>query len=176
MMIQKSTLVLCDTCIILEAFRLNVWDNLVKEYNIVVSETIVNETKYYTDISGNDISINLNLYKEVIAIVSKTPSEVSKFTSDTDNGFDASYLEKFDPGETELLCHLYENRMADILICSSDHITFKTLGKLLMSDKGISLEELLTRKGLHKKLDYQYTKNFREQVSKAGFANFTLPK
>ena len=84
--------------------------------------------------------------------------------------FDPSYFERLDPGELESLVHLVNTAEKGLLclLCSSDEIVFKVLGRLHRSDQGISLEEVLQVIGLGRKLPPQYTRSFREACTRKG--------
>lgn len=163
----KSKLILCDTCVIIEAFRLGIWDALINGYTIIVSQTVVEETMWYLSDSGSRISINLKSYisNGKIQVIDPTSGDLGSFLSR--HKFKPDYLERMDPGELSLLCFL--DKTQDDIICSGDEIVFRVLGKLRCSDKGISLEELLQNIGLTKKIRIQFTKKFRINCSSKGF-------
>lgn len=58
----KSTPILFDTGVIIEAFRLNAWEALISNYNIVISQTVVDEVLYFDDNSGKRHKIELTRY------------------------------------------------------------------------------------------------------------------
>jgi hypothetical protein len=124
--IPKLTLVLCDTCVIIEAFRTNSWELLIKEHDIVISEIIKKETKYYK-VSGKKHKIDLSNYDNVRCI-SQTSSDLSAFRDD----FNCFNIDKLDDGETELLSYLYNNKdIQNMQICSGDAVVFRILERHL---------------------------------------------
>jgi hypothetical protein len=163
----KSKLILCDTCVIIEAFRLGIWDALINSYTIIVSQTVVEETMWYLSDSGNRIPIDLNSYASngKIQVIDPESRDLESFLSR--HKFNEYYSQRMDPGELSLLCFL--DKTQDDIICSGDEIVFRVLGKLCCSDKGISLEELLKNIGLTKKISIQFTKKFRISCSSKGF-------
>lgn len=56
----------------------------------------------------------------------------------------------------------------DYLISSDDAIVFRLLGNLGRRDQGVSLEEILQKIGLGRKVEWQYSKAFREKYTKEG--------
>ncbi|MFH0807443.1 MAG: hypothetical protein V2A57_03410 [Elusimicrobiota bacterium] len=168
-MLSKSTLVLCDTCVIIGAFGTDSWPALVSGYDIVVSQTIIAETLWYPDNNGRKRAINLTPYVAggKIKVIDPPVSELVKFASE----FDISYAERMDPGELSLLCFLFSQSAQEILICSGDEIVFKVLGRHRRSAQGISLEELLQKTGFNKPLRDQFKKDFRENCSSKGFTD-----
>ena len=82
--------------------------------------------------------------------------------------FDATYLERLDPGEAESLAYMLNSEQG-YLISSADSIVYKVLGNLNMGEQGISLEEILQTIGHGRSgLTWQYSKGFREKYTKEG--------
>ena len=54
------------------------------------------------------------------------------------------------------------------MISSGDAIVFRVLGNLGRGDEGLSLEEILQQIGLGRKLDWPYSRAFREKYTKDG--------
>jgi hypothetical protein len=54
------------------------------------------------------------------------------------------------------------------LICSADGIVFGVLGRTGRAGQGISLEEILSQIGLGRKLEWQYTKHYKEMFTQMG--------
>ena len=165
-MIPRSISVLCDTCVIIEAFRTNSWKSLMERCTIVISEIIKNETKYYKDDSGNKRKIDLSTYSN-ISCISRPYSDLLKFMSD----FNLFNVDKLDEGEAELLSYLYSNKdKSNIRICSGDAIVFKILGrdlKLGGSERCVSLEELLPE-NKKSSLRRQFKKIFKDEKIQEG--------
>lgn len=51
---------------------------------------------------------------------------------------------------------------------AADGAVFRVLGLLGKGEQGISLEEILKEVGLHKKVEWEYTKKFREKHTRMG--------
>ncbi len=165
-MTSKYQIILCDTCVIIELFRLNLWESFISIFDVAISGTIVEESMYYIDNQKQKHSIDLKIY-----INSKKIKEVSvssKSIEDFYKDFDPSYQDRLDLGELELLSYLFNNKSENIKICSADGIVFKILGRKLMSEKGISLEELLINKFPKKQIRMQFTKKWKEQYLQEG--------
>lgn len=60
---------------------------------------------------------------------------------------------------------------ADYLISSGDAIVYRVLGNLGRSEQGVSLEEILQKIGLGRKVGWQYSKTFREKYTTEGEAD-----
>ena len=163
---KKSELVLLDANIIIELFRLGLWDKIIDRFHISLSRTVAEtEVKYFEDSESNRHYIDLNKFIEesLISVFDVPASKVLKFKSE----FDPTYVDRLDPGETESLIYLLENE-ADCVICSADSIVFKILGNLNKEDSGISLDEIFQMAGFTVQVAYQYSKGFRERYSRLG--------
>ena len=166
---SKSQLVILDAGIVIEAFRTNSWPALIQRYAIVLSRTVVGEALFYKDASGTRVPIKLEPYELAgqISVIDIPVAELDGFLKQ----FDPTYIERLHAGELESLCYLLNHTGAAGQISSADSIVFKVLGKLRISDRGVSLEELLRAIGAPKPLAEKYTKTFRERWSREGFSD-----
>lgn len=162
----RSRLLLIDTCVVIEAHRLDVWQALLSQCEVVLPETVVGETilvaREYDDIS-------LQLEKEIEEGLIQAPSL---------NASDLAVVcrrcppfpGKIDPGELECLAYLLNDTAARSLICSSDAVVFRYLAWAQLAERGISLEEVLRAIGLGPPLAFKLTKAFRDRWTQKGFA------
>ena len=160
----KFNLLLLDTCVILELFRLGIWDDFLKQCDVHVSALIMDEARFYEDDDGDKHTIDWTKYTGTLTVHDVNVSDLLLLT----DPFGPEILEKLDPGEAELLavlCNSFHNHK----ICSSDAIVFRVLGASKRSGQGVSLEEILGQIGLTKALAWQYTKKFRDYWTKMGF-------
>ena len=158
---------LLDAGPIMKLFELGIWDSFIKHCDVTISQTVANEAKYASQ-EFLDILIDIELYKEkgFIKIVDLDPSIVKTFY----NKFDLQYKAIIHDGEKETLAFLCICS-DDYRLCAADGAVFRVLGLLGKADKGISLEEILTQIGMWKKLEWQYTKKFREKYTLLGQAD-----
>ena len=166
-MASRSRLLLFDTGIIIQAFRLGIWDALVSHYHIITSEIVVEEAKFFIDDSGVRHIIELLPYvvSKAIQVEDVSLSELKTFK----NTHDPVYFERLDLGELSLLCLLFKKGYEEALISSGDGIVYRILGKRRCSERGISLEELAAKIGVNKKFPDQFRKKFREDYASRGF-------
>jgi hypothetical protein len=148
---------------------LGLWDVLVKQCEIHLSQTVVAESDYFEDSAGERHDIDLVPYIQDgrIQVFSHSAADLQKFKS----SFDSMYLEKLDPGETESLVHLLSRESEDLFLCSGDAIVFRVLGNLQIAEQGISLEEIFDRFGWRRSLAPCFTKSWRQQWSQTGLAD-----
>jgi len=162
----RSRLVLFDANVVIWLFRLGIWDRVIEQCDVYVSETIIDEeAHFYLTEDEQRRDLDLHPYVEAGRITSfaVTMSRVAAFGAQ----FDPVYLEKLDPGETESLAFLLDQ--ADpFRLCSADKIVFRVLGDLNLGEAGISLQELLGTIGLGRALPRHFTKAYREQWTKHG--------
>lgn len=98
---NKSKLHLLDAGIIVELFRLGIWENVVSHFDISVSEIVADEAHFFRDQNGRRHSIDLTVFVDSnrIQSVYATPSQAQEFLSH----FGPDHAERLDPGELESL-------------------------------------------------------------------------
>jgi hypothetical protein len=166
---KKFKCLLLDANVVIKLFSLGLWDALVKQCEIHLSEIVVREANYYEDSDGERHDINLVPYVErsEITVFSHSVAEFTSFRK----SFDPIYVEKLDPGETESLVHLLSPDGEHFHLCSSDAIVFRVLGNLKRSEQGVSLEEVFDQFKFRFTLERQFTRAFRQRWSQEGFAD-----
>jgi len=164
---HKSRLLLLDTVVIIEAFRIGIWKHLVQSYNVLVTNTVVSETLYYFDNKNIKVQIDLEPFisRGTISCINITSSETEIFI----RKMGPDYAERIHAGELELLTYLDKTEDTHLMICSADKIIFMTIGKLLKSSQGLSLSEVLTKVGIKRKLEDHFCKGFRDHYTNLGF-------
>jgi hypothetical protein len=162
---KRLSFLLLDANIIIELWRLGLWSKLVELCDIHVGKTVVGEADFFLDTSGNRVAIDLSadISSQRIQVFQVEFHELDKFRSQ----YDPSYLARLDPGETEALVKLL-SLPSDWRLCSADGIVFKVLANVQRGEQGISLEEVLGRVGMSRRLSKQYTKEFRTEKTKLG--------
>jgi len=166
-MTKKFPLLLLDANVVIELFRQGLWENVVGTCDVHLARTIVEaEARFFQDQAGIRRPIDLASCEGsgTVNVFDVALSELTAFTS----AYDITYVDRLDPGETESLVHLLA-RPDPCQICSADSIVFKVLGNLARGEQGVSLEEVLHRAGLTRKLAWQYTKAFRDRWTAEGF-------
>lgn len=162
---KKLRLLLLDANVIIELFRRGIWDTIVERCEIVLAQSVVDESQFYDTDIGERKYIDLADYirKNKISVFNVSISQLVQFKKQ----FDASYFERLDPGECESLAFLCLSA-EPYNICSADAIVYRILGNLNRSEQGISLEEVLGSVGMGYTLSRQFTKIFRLANTKRG--------
>jgi hypothetical protein len=162
---KKLTFLLLDANVVIFLFKVGIWDALVAECDIRLARTVMREAHFYEDDRGARVDFDLAPYERDgrIAVFEVPLPEITAFRED----FDASYLERLDPGETESLACLTK-ASTESQLCSGDSIVFRVLGNLDRGERGVSLEEVLRTLGRSRALPRQFTKAFREQWTARG--------
>jgi len=164
---KKFRLLLLDANVVIELFRLGIWDKLVDLCEIHLARTVAErEAHFFLDENDERSDFDLSPYVEArkICVFDVTLSDLTAFL----DRFHPVYFDKLDPGETESLTFLL-NSDEDYRLCSGDKIVFRVLGSLSRGDQGISLEEILHQVGLGRSLRQQYSRAYRERWTKMGF-------
>ncbi|GAB4462974.1 MAG: hypothetical protein OHK0029_30830 [Armatimonadaceae bacterium] len=165
---MKFSLLLVDANIIIELFRLGIWETFITRCDVHLSETVLNEARFYEDDDGQEHSINLAQYQGsgAITVHDVDASQLAALY----NTLGANLLEKMDAGEAELLCVLENASVSEqYLVCSADAVIYRYLGATYRTTQGISLEEVLGGIGMTRKLNHQFSKRFRDRFSQLGF-------
>lgn len=162
---KRWSFLLLDANVIIVLFKQGLWDRVVAECDLHISETVLGEAHFYEDDSGARHDFDLRHYVADARIkkFSVPVAAVQAFVAT----FGADYIEKLDAGEAESLAYL-EAASDDHSICSADAIVFRVLGNLDRGHKGASLQEVLDRLGLSRKLPQQFTKTARERWTSQG--------
>lgn len=164
---KKLRLLLLDANVVIELFRLGIWDRFIDVCDVHLSGIVIeDEALFYEDRDGSPCYLQLPSYVEdgKITRFDVGASDIEAFVKE----YGSIYLEKLDPGESESLAYLFSSS-EEFTICSSDKIVFRVLGSRQLSHRGVSLEELLDQTGLGRPLRRQFTKHFREDIAKQGF-------
>jgi hypothetical protein len=164
-MAKKFKLLLLDANIVIELFRSSLWDHVIERCDVHLSRIVLDEAQFYETDDGqrNDIELEPYIATKKITVFEMTPSDLSQFRG----RFDLTYFEKLDPGETESLAYLLSHA-GECTLCSADGIVYRLLGNLNLSDRGISLEELLKQIGLGRSLLSQFSQDFRKYWTAKG--------
>ena len=163
---KRFQLLLLDADVVIHIFSLGIWEKLIERCDVYLAGTVLSEAHFYEDEHGTRHDFSLRSYADAdrITVFDMLPSELTSFRQ----RFDPVYLEKLDEGETESLAYLLTAE-EDSRICSADKIVFRILGALKMSDRGVSLEEVLDQTGLSRQLSQHLTKTYREKWTQRGF-------
>jgi hypothetical protein len=161
---KRLQFLLLDTGPIIKLFELGIWDEFITKCDVTISRIVAEQAQYASQ-EFEDICINLGSYerKNLIKIVEVELSEVKAFHEK----FDLQYKVIIHPGEKETLAFLY-NSSENWLVCAADGAVFRVLGFLSNAEQGISLEEVLEKIGLSRKLEWKYTKKFCEKYTRIG--------
>lgn len=137
---------LLDADVIIDLLSLDVFDKLARSHEVNVASTVIEEIKSYTK-SGTKHRIDFRVqYVEngLVKECSASPDEIKTIL----DKIPAHSHETIDPGELESFAVLA--REEDMTFCSCDAAAIRTLPILDLSNKGISVENLLRSSGLQR--------------------------
>jgi hypothetical protein len=158
---RKFQFLLLDAGPIIKLFSLGIWDEFLKHCDVTISRIIAEDQALYTEDGCQHI--NLNPYEKQIKFLDIEPDIAKRFH----DKFDSLYKAIIHDGEKETLAFLCSASEA-WQICASDGAVFRVLGLLGKGTQGISLEEVLIEIGLSRRLEWQFTKKFRERYTLVG--------
>ena len=164
---KKYRFLLLDAGPILELFRLGLWEVVIAKCDLTICRTVVEEARWASG-ESEDICIDLEAYEHDhrIRIEDVPLSRVKAFH----DRFDLSYKALVHDGEKETLAFLW-GESDDWRICAADGGVFRALGVLGKSEQGVSLEKILADIGLARRLDWQFTEEFRRKYTSMGQAD-----
>ncbi len=152
--------VLPDANVIIEAYKLGVWDALMERVEIVVPSIVAfDEALFYSKELG-EVPKSILLKKLIdlgkIKHVSATVAQMGSVRS----VFDRVFVQGIHDGELEALAILKSNTISDPLFCTGDALAIQALAMIGHSESGVSMEILLKNTGLKKLLDKQFSERF----------------
>lgn len=165
----KFQFLLLDAGIIIGAHELGVWEQLINQCTITITNTVKDQEVYYwydEHQVGHKIDLDQYIQEGKLNCVEIPRYLLEKFLK----VFDPTYLDRLDPGESDSLAFLLNEleKCEDWLISSSDAIVYTVLGRLHLSERGISLEEILQQIGLDRSLAWKYSREFRTKYTRIG--------
>ncbi|MEZ6081248.1 MAG: hypothetical protein R3C56_37935 [Pirellulaceae bacterium] len=167
----KLKLLILDAGVVITLHQLGIWRQVVERCDVHVSAVVAEvESLFHRDPGsdrdeyGAEIDIQPDIAAGAVARFEMSLRDVERFRQ----SFDKPYADGIHDGEAESLAYLFANPQHNWLISSGDAIVFKVLGNCGRGEQGISLEEILGSLGLSKKLDWQFTKEFREKNTRIG--------
>lgn len=139
----KSALVLLDADVVIEIFRLGIWDHLVNKTSIYIAATVAEESDHYFDpVTQQKHSIDLMAEAEAgrITILDGNIDEIKKVDKTC-----REHLIDLDAGELESIAVTIDGHYR---FCTADKAAVLAMAVLDLREQSISLEELLRRHGV----------------------------
>jgi hypothetical protein len=146
--LAKSALVLLDADVVIEAFRLGIWELLTTKVNVYVASTVSREAGHYFDaVTGARCIIDLPAEAAAgrITIVEADSAQMGQVQNSC-----RPFLLDLHVGELESIALV---RTAGHSFCTADHAAAKAMAVLDLSDRAASLESVLKRNGLAPKAE-----------------------
>lgn len=170
----KLKLLILDAGVVIKLHEVELWQSILEKCDVYLSSIVARRESKYHDVAGDDwgqdIDLSACIESQQITLFECPKEDVAAFKSQ----FDAGYFADLDDGEAESLAYLAKQRNT-WLISSGDAIVYKVLGNMNLGESGISLEEILQKCGLGRKVEgYQYSKAFRLQMTARGAKDMVL--
>jgi len=163
--------ILFDANIIIELYRLGIWEALISRVEVIVPATVArDEALFYSAAEGGIPSpinlpelINAGKIKEAIATVEEMAA--------LETVFDRVFIKGLDPGEAEAIALLHAGTIGDPKFCTADKAAIQALAMINRRDLGISMEQILKDCGLQKTIGSQFKDEFLKQWLDKGSQN-----
>ena len=168
----KLKLVLLDANIVIKAYEIGIWSELISKVEIAVPSIVAHtEALFHSKVLGK-IPEEINLPKLILEgkIVELSASDIEM--SDLYNKFDRVFLEELHGGEAEALALIYAGKFLEYKFCTTDKVAIQGLAMIGYSSNGISMEKLLSSVGLQKTLSHEFTDLYFQQWLKIGSQRF----
>ena len=168
----KPKCVLLDANVVIEAHRVAVWRNLLDQCQIMVPSTVVRDEALFYSCETDGIHEDIYLPKlvhdgRIIQLTATAEDLVNLYGT-----FDRVFVEGIDPGEAEALALLKSGKAPEAYFCTGDAPAIRALAMLGMSERGISMEMLLRKLGLQRRLQhFGFTEEFFQENLKRGSIN-----
>ena len=163
--------VLLDANIVIEAYRLGIWEKLLKKVEISVSSVVAHTESLFFVRKEGRVPEAINLKKLISEGKIKEYSASSNELADLYSLFDRVFIEGIHEGEAESLALILKRRLKDVLFCSGDAVAIQALAMVGHSEAGISFEALLKKVGLQQNLRTQFKEKFFKEHLKHGAQN-----
>ena len=166
-MIEKVTMpksVLLDANVIIEAYKLGIWEKLLDRINALVPSTVAHDEALF--FRRGKIPQPIDLMRLIrIGKINELSTTVAELGS-LQSVFDRVFVQGLDSGELEALALIKADRVGTALYCTGDAAAIRALAMIGHSGFGISMEMLLKETGLQKYLNNQFTeKFFKEKIA-----------
>lgn len=152
---MRLQFLLLDANVVITLLEIGLWDAFLKNNDVFVSQTIIDEVKYYVNKEEQTVAVDWQAYEKQFSAYDTELHELEalckKFTPD--------FAERLDAGELSALAFL-TNKSDHLMFCSGDKMAIKALVLLEHEDRAISLEAALKENGLTAKLPHACSDRF----------------
>jgi len=158
--IMRLKLILLDADVIIEAYRIGIWLDLIGRVQIAVPSIVAHdEALFYSEEEGR-IPQQINLPKLIQKgeICELMASDIEM--GDLYSKFDRVFVEGLHDGEAEAIALIYAQKAEGYKFCTGDKVAIQSLAMIGYSSEGISMEKLLSNVGLQKNLSHQFTESY----------------
>jgi hypothetical protein len=168
---KRFPFLLLDAGPIIKLCELKMWDEFLRWYEVVIARSVIEDEVVFAGRGWDKEFIDQNMFvlneqQALIKIVDADTKAIQEFRGQ----FQPEYRDRLDSGELETLTILSLDYPTGT-VCAADAAVYRTLGLLGKQEQGISLEEALQQIGCNLKLEWKFTKKFREKFSKEGAAD-----
>ncbi len=162
---MKSKFVLFDANIIIEAYEMGIWGDLVEKVDVYVPSIVAHDEVRFVKKEIGRIPEEINLIELIQA---KRIFEISADVEEMaqlDNIFDELFVQNIHDGEREALAILYYGGNEELLFCTADAMPIKGMAMLKLSERVISFEHLLKSIGIQRSLRPHFKESwFQERL------------
>lgn len=154
--------------VVIDLHALGLWDAFINAYDVALAESIArDESQFFSHDAYHRASIDLSSAIDDGRISEHSASAIE--VADIQSRFATGFAENLHIGERETLAlMMFSGDCSEHHFCSSDQTAIQAAAMLGLSEKCVSLEELLKGVGLGRPLSHQYSKRFMDDCLAQG--------
>ena len=167
-MTKKLKQIVTDTVVIIDAHENDYWSQLCNSYSVLLPATVIESEAFYFQSDRGKIGMNPSEWIEQKKIV-----RVEGALEDLmmlKRRLSPDFYNALDAGEIEALVVLLSKKNKDMFFTTADKAAVKALGILGLGSQGVSVEELLTNKGIKRKGSFKFPTHFTKKWFQAVLA------
>lgn len=168
--VTRPKCLLLDSNVIIKAYELGIWSQLICNYEVVIPTTISHcEALYYNEPKGKKKKIDLpdQVSKGIVSELEAVAGDLTSLFS----VFAPWFIDVLHSGEAEALALIQMNKVGEAYFCTSDASAIQALAMLHKSHLGISFESVLSKIGVTKVLNHHFRDEFFRKHVRIGQIN-----
>ena len=163
--------ILFDANIIIELYKLGVWEALISKVEVIVPSTVARDEALFHSADEGGIPSPINLSDLLNSGKIKEAIATAEEMAALDNVFDRVFIRGLDPGEAEAIALLHAGSIGDPKFCTADKAAIQALAMINRRELGISMEQILKESGLQKNIGIQFKTEFLKRWLDKGSQN-----
>lgn len=171
---KQVKIIIPDAQVIIDLHRASLWKHVIQTFDIGITPIILQESRFYKDVSGvrHPISLESDVLETRIRVIETSIKQIDCLYK----LLHPNIQDPLDNGELEAIAFLKSQKTDDYFFCTGDALAIKYLGALGLRHRSISLQKLFDQRAIQSKLEYKYSEKMFQKMLDEGFrdAGFLL--